>query len=122
MIHLIIEILTPSNAKSDHFIFSCKFNSYIFKNDSKSNSIISSVSLLFIISSLKLLVYITRVSSDPGFKDIKLISAINCIFHYSYSGLLILLNIFLLKRDILELLVFYLLYFHIQHNFYYNQY
>ena len=42
---------------------------------------ISLVSSPLINSSLSLLVYITRVSSDPGFKDIKSISAINCIFH-----------------------------------------
>ena len=41
----------------------------------------SSVSLPLINSSLSLLVYIARVSSDPGFKEIKLISAMNCIFH-----------------------------------------
>ena len=38
------------------------------------------------ISILSLLVCITRVSSEPGFKDIKLISAINCNFHSSLSS------------------------------------
>ena len=33
------------------------------------------------ISVLSLLVCIIRVSSEPGFKDIKLISAVNCTFH-----------------------------------------
>ena len=33
------------------------------------------------ISILSLLVYIIRVSSEPGFKDIKSISAVNCTFH-----------------------------------------
>ena len=71
----------PSNSKSDPLIFSCKFSSNLCKNYSKSDLMISLVSLPFTNSSLSLLVYITCVSSDPGFKDIKLISAINCIFH-----------------------------------------
>ena len=115
----------PSNSNSDPLILFCKFSWYFCKNDLKSNLMTSSVSLPFINSSLSLLVYIIRVSSDPGFKEIKLISAVNFIFHsplYSpfYSGLLITLSTFLLKRDILELLVFYLLYFHIGCNYYHN--
>ena len=43
--------------------------------------IISLVSSPLINSSLSLLVYITRVSSDPGFNDIKLISVLNRTFH-----------------------------------------
>ena len=42
---------------------------------------ISSVSLPFINSSLSLLVCMTRVSSESGLKDIKLICAVNWIFH-----------------------------------------
>ena len=74
----------------------------------------SSVSLPLINSSLSLLVYMTRVSSDPVFKDIKLISALNYTFHSP------LLSTFLSKQDILELIVFYLLYFHIGCNYYHN--
>ena len=37
------------------------------------------------ISILSLLVCIIRVSSEPGFKDIKLISAVNCTFHSPLS-------------------------------------
>ena len=37
------------------------------------------------ISILSFLVCIMRVSSEPGFKDIKLISAVNCTFHSSLS-------------------------------------
>ena len=70
-----------SNSSFDRLILFCKFSSNICKNDSKSNLIVSLVSSPLINSSLSLLVYITRVSSDPGFNDIKLISAINCIFH-----------------------------------------
>ena len=61
----------PSNSKSDPLILFCKFSWNFCKSDLKSN----------LMTSLSLLVYITRVSSDPGFKEIKLISAINCIFH-----------------------------------------
>ena len=43
----------------------------------------SSMSLPFINSSLTLLVCMTRVSSEPGLKEIKLISAVNWIFHSS---------------------------------------
>ena len=62
-------------------ILFCKFSSYFCKNDSKSPLMISSVSLPFINSSLSLLVCIICVSSEPGFKEIKLISAVNCNFH-----------------------------------------
>ena len=58
----------PSNSKSDHLILFCKFSWYFCKSDLKSNLMTSSVSLPLINSSLSLLVYITRVSSDPGFK------------------------------------------------------
>ena len=37
------------------------------------------------ISILSLLVCIIHVSSEPGFKDIKLISAVNCTFHSPLS-------------------------------------
>ena len=37
------------------------------------------------ISILSLLVCIIRVSSEPGFKDITLISAVNCTFHSPVS-------------------------------------
>ena len=37
------------------------------------------------ISILSLLLCIIRVSSEPGFKDIKLISAVNCTFHSPLS-------------------------------------
>ena len=42
---------------------------------------ISSVSLPFINSSLTLLACLTRVSSEPGLKEIKFICAVNWIFH-----------------------------------------
>ena len=61
--------------------FSCKFSWYLCKRDLKSPLIISSVSLPFINSSLALLVCITRVSSEPGLREIKLICAVNWIFH-----------------------------------------
>ena len=51
------------------------------KRDFKSSLTISSVSLPFINASLTLLVCMTRVSSEPGLREIKLISAVNWIFH-----------------------------------------
>ena len=51
------------------------------KRDFKSSLTISSVSLPFINSSLTLLVCMTRVSSEPGLREIKLICAVNWIFH-----------------------------------------
>ena len=71
----------PSNSNSDHLILFCKFSSCFFNNDSKGCSIISSLSSPKIISLLSLLVYIMRVSSEPGFNDIKLASIVNCTFH-----------------------------------------
>ena len=71
----------PSNSNSYPLILFCKFSSYFFNNDSKSCSIISSLSSPNIISILSLLVYIIRVSSEPGFRDIKLNSIVNCTFH-----------------------------------------
>ena len=47
----------------------------------KSSLIISSVSLPFINSSLTLFVCMTRDSSEPGLREIKLICVVNCIFH-----------------------------------------
>ena len=41
----------------------------------------SSLSLPNITSIFSLLVYIIRVSSEPGFNDIKLTSIVNCTFH-----------------------------------------
>ena len=61
--------------------FSCKFSWYLCKRDLKSSLIISSVSLPFISSLLTLLVCMTRVSLEPGLKEIKLICAVNWIFH-----------------------------------------
>ena len=75
----------PSNSNSDLLILFCKFSSYFFNNDSKSCSIISSLSSPNIISILSLLVYIIRVSSEPGFSDIKLTSIDNCNFHSPFS-------------------------------------
>ena len=77
--------LTPSNSNSDPLILFCKFSSYFFNNDSKSYSIISSLSSPNIISILSLLVYVIRVSSEPGFSDIKLTSIVNCTFHSPFS-------------------------------------
>ena len=71
----------PSNAKSEPLIFSCKFSCYLCKRDLKSSLMISSVSLPFINSSLLLPVCMTRVSSESGLKEIKLICAVNWIFH-----------------------------------------
>ena len=50
-------------------------------------SVISSVSLQLINSSQTLVVYITRVSSEPGFCETKEISADNCNFHSPLSFL-----------------------------------
>ena len=46
----------------------------------------------------------TRVSSEPGLREIKLICAVNCIFHspFFYDRLLILLNMVLSNQDTLQ--------------------
>ena len=75
----------PSNSNYDPLILFCKFFSYFSNNDSKSCSIISSLSSPNIISILLLLVYIIRVSSEPTFNDIKLTSIVNCTFHSPFS-------------------------------------
>ena len=75
----------PSNSNSDHLILFCKFSSYFCNNDSKRCSIISSLSSPNIISTLSFLVYIMRVSLEPGFNDIKLTSIVNCTFHSPFS-------------------------------------
>ena len=36
-------------------------------------------------STLSILVYIIRISSEPGFSDIKLTSIVNCTFHSPLS-------------------------------------
>ena len=54
---------------------------YLCKSDLKSSLIISSVSLPLINSSLTLLACMTRVSSEPGLREIKLICAVNWVFH-----------------------------------------
>ena len=74
-------MLTQSNSNSDPLILFCKFSSYFSNNDSKSCSIISSLSSPNIISILSLLVYIIRASSEPGFNEIKLASIVNYTFH-----------------------------------------
>ena len=74
----------PSNSNYDPLILFCKFSSYFFNNDLKSCSIISSLSSPNI-SILSLLVYIIRVSSEPGFNDVKLTSIVNCTFHSPFS-------------------------------------
>ena len=75
----------PSNSNSDPLILFCKFSQYFFDNDSKSCSIISLLSSPNIISILSVLVHIIRVSSEPGFSNIKLTSFVNCTFHSPFS-------------------------------------
>ena len=64
----------------------------------------------------------TRVSSEPGLREIKLICVVNCIFHspFFYDRLLILLNMVLSNQDTLQWLIIYPIHFYIQYSYYYN--